>query len=212
MQYINYNDDGIYDYGNNWQGDGENSEELGYVENFDQELGYEEDVSQGIEEGEELDDGEGYRDWEEEVRREGWSHGELEYQEIQEHQSETEIKEETGYGAPQGWSTPPMKHPYYTLDSPFIDPTYTVSPQGSFLSPLLPPSEYLLEGFQSGSGPTQPFMCPPCTHSPPTHYLNPPDQPLVIPTQEQLAPQPRQPISAGLPYGNQWQTQHVQPR
>ena len=59
-----------------------------------------------------MDDGEGYRDWEEEGRREGWSHGELEYQEIQEHQLEMEIKDETGYGTLQGWSTPPMEHPW----------------------------------------------------------------------------------------------------
>ena len=59
-QYISYNDEDNYDYGNNLLGDGENSEELGY----------EEDFGEGVE-GEELGDGEGYRDWEEEVGNEG---------------------------------------------------------------------------------------------------------------------------------------------
>ena len=53
-QYISYNDEDNYDYGNNLQGDGENGEELGYEENFDQEFGYEEDSGQGVEESEEL--------------------------------------------------------------------------------------------------------------------------------------------------------------
>ena len=63
-QYISYNDEDNYDYGNNPQGDGENGEELGYEENFNQEFGYEgnfnqefgyeEDFGQGVEEGEEL--------------------------------------------------------------------------------------------------------------------------------------------------------------
>ena len=141
-EYISYNDEDNYEYDNNSLGDGENSEELGYEQNFNQEVGYEEDFSQGVEEDEEFGDGEGYRDWEKEVRKDDWSHSGLEYQETQGYQPEMKIKEGTGYEAPRGWSTPPMEHPYYTLDSPFIDPTYAASPQGSFYSPLLHPSKY----------------------------------------------------------------------
>ena len=42
-QYISYNDEDHYDYGNNPQGDGENGEELEYEEDFNQEFRYEQD-------------------------------------------------------------------------------------------------------------------------------------------------------------------------
>ena len=55
-QYISYNDEDNYNYGNNPQGDGGNGEELEYEEDFNQEFGYEEDFGQGVEEYKELDD------------------------------------------------------------------------------------------------------------------------------------------------------------
>ena len=81
-QYISYNDEENYGYDNNSLGDGENSEELGYEEDFNQELRYEENFDQefGYEEefGERLEveefEEEARRELEEDIRGEGWEY------------------------------------------------------------------------------------------------------------------------------------------
>ena len=110
-QYISYNDEDNYDYGNNLQGDGENGEELGYEENFDQEFGYEgnfdqefgyeEDFGQGVEEGDELGNVEVSREWEEEGRGEGWEDDYEEPGQIhQEYQLDIWTDDEMEHGVP----------------------------------------------------------------------------------------------------------------
>ena len=107
-QYISYNDEDNYDYGNNPQGDGENGEEFEYEENFNQEFGYEEDFSQGVEEYEEWGDVEVSREWEEEGRGKGWEYNYEEPGQIhQEYQPDTWTDDEMEHGVPYGGSTPP---------------------------------------------------------------------------------------------------------
>ena len=104
-QYISYNDEDNYNYGNNPQGDGGNGEELEYEEDFNQEFGYEEDFSQGVEEYKELDDVEVSREWEEEGRGEG---GEYKYKEPeQDYQRRTQMFDEGERDSPY-WESPPQ--------------------------------------------------------------------------------------------------------
>ena len=115
-QYISYNDEDNYDYGNNLQGDGENGEELEYEEDFNQEFGYEEDFGQGVEECEELDDVEVSREWEEEGRGEGWEYDYEEPGQIhQEYRLDTRTDNEMEHGVPYGEPTPPWTLPLATI-------------------------------------------------------------------------------------------------
>ena len=100
-QYISYNDEDNYDYGDNPQGDRENDEESGYEENFNQEFKYEEDFSEGVEEYEELGDVEASREWEEEGRGKGWEYDCEEPGQIhQEYQLDIWTNDEMEHGVP----------------------------------------------------------------------------------------------------------------
>ena len=167
-QYISYNEEYNYDYGNNPQGDGENGEEFGYEENFDQEfgyegnfdqeLGYEEDFGQGVEEGEELGNVEVSREWEEEGRGKGWEYDYEEPGQIhQEYQPDTRTDDEMGHGIPYGGSTPPWEHSYPTLDSAFADYTYDAPSQWTHQIPPLSPL------LQLETMVDHPYLMPPTT-------------------------------------------------
>ena len=172
-QYISYNENN-YDYGNNWKVQGwDGGIEIGPE--------YEEELGHGLEVEERFGEGVGIREeigkeWEEEGRGEG---GEYEYDEhgqvYKDYQLEAQTDDDTGYNVPYGGSTPPWEHPYPTLDSLFINYTYTAPSQWTYQSPPLFP---LLQPEMVAD---HPYPVAPTfqqstrhTRTPPTCYLNPP--------------------------------------